>query len=326
MDLSQTSLSDEHITLMQQNPLAEEFWYQAGTDDLDELLERFLVARQWQVNAAHDMIIKCLQWRHQFGVRKLMESGESALAKTLLEPVESFFFKTDKEGRPVMVLRPRLHDPSKHTTEQIASFAVFQIEVGRRLLGDAKQVCLLFDLKDASYSNFDFNGMKFVIQALQDYYPECLGRCLIVSAPWFFSGFFKMIKPLLDPVVTSKIVFVSNLMALQDYIPAENLLADYGGECRWSYEYISRNESKYRLAPDQISHLQRTVELEKTRFIDLTLSSTDELLSNKRAHCKEVFHKAQHELELDNLAPTFYHRLGVICAKSGKINWNNIAK
>ena len=36
--------------------------------------------------------------------------------------------------------------------------------------------------------NMDYGVVKFLISVLQDYYPECLGRCYILSSPWIFNA------------------------------------------------------------------------------------------------------------------------------------------
>jgi hypothetical protein len=80
------------------------------------------------------------------------------------------------------------------------------------------------------------------VSCLQAYYPETLGLCCVHKAPWVFSTskllFFyvdqsllltfkhlvwSMITPLLDPVVSSKIVFTKSVPDLQKYIDPECL-------------------------------------------------------------------------------------------------------
>ena len=42
----------------------------------------------------------------------------------------------------------------------------------------------------------------------QDNYPENLGKCLIINAPWVFSGGWKIITPVLDSNTRSKISII----------------------------------------------------------------------------------------------------------------------
>lgn len=237
------SLSVESISaltsLVHENPLAQEFWCQGGTDDIDGLVLRFLRARKWNVKAAFAMITECLRWRKEFGVRKLMVEGERAFNPVPLVSGESFFWKHDKQRRPVIVMRGRLHRPSAQSPKDMMLFSVYQMETGRRLLQPGvDKVCLLFDLSGGSISNFDLSSIRFIVQTLQDYYPECLGKCLVVNAPWFFWGCWKVIRPWLDPAVVEKIEFISGPARMLEFFDADNLLSWYGGNDKYEYTYL----------------------------------------------------------------------------------------
>ena len=63
----------------------------------------------------------------------------------------------------------------------------------------------------------------------------------MVSPPWIFSAFWKVIKPLLDPVTQEKLVFVKDkkkdAAVVKDCIAEENLEQDFGGTSSWSYNF-----------------------------------------------------------------------------------------
>lgn len=54
----------------------------------------------------------------------------------------------------------------------------------------------------------DYPLLKFLISMLQDCYPEFLGQCLVVNAPWIFNTCWALIKVWLDPETAKKVVFV----------------------------------------------------------------------------------------------------------------------
>ncbi len=91
-----------------------------------------------------------------------------------------------------------------------------------------------------------------MISCLEAYYPESLGCCLILNAPMLFNGkvlssfppfykwylgIWKMVKPLLDPVVAAKVHFISTADLLK-FIPVSHLLKSLGGEDTYKYTYI----------------------------------------------------------------------------------------
>ena len=298
------TLSVESISaltkIVHENPLAEEFWCQAGMGDIDGLVLRFLRARKWDVKAAFAMITDCLRWRREFGVRKLMVEGERAFSATTLISGESFFWKHDKQRRPVIVMRGRLHQPSAQSPKDMMSFTVYQMETGRILLGPGvDRVCLLFDLGGGSLANFDLSSIRFTIQTLQNYYPECLGRCLIVNAPWFFSGLWRIIRPWLDPVVVEKVEFVSSHERMLELFDADNLLSWYGGSDKYEYAYIPPGDQDVpvALSDSEWRQLRLAAETEKTRFIDLhcrlpwnrtTKASTSNAISVKKSSSSSI--------------------------------------
>lgn len=56
----------------------------------------------------------------------------------------------------------------------------------------------------------DWDTATMVINIFQSYYPETLGHAIVWNAPTVFSAVWKIVKPMLDPVVREKIAFCSN--------------------------------------------------------------------------------------------------------------------
>mmetsp|Transcript_45309 Transcript_45309/g.138012 ORF Transcript_45309/g.138012 Transcript_45309/m.138012 type:complete len:99 (-) Transcript_45309:259-555(-) len=44
---------------------------------------------------------------------------------------------------------------------------------------------------------------------LRDHYPECLEHVFVIDAPLAFRAFWILIKPFIDPVTKSKVVFLT---------------------------------------------------------------------------------------------------------------------
>lgn len=100
--------------------------------------------------------------------------------------------------------------------------------------------------------------MKFIIKCFEANYPESLGLLLIHNAPWVFAseyislrtssshrkrishfkiGIWKIIQPMLDPVVAQKVQFTKSTADLEKYIPADQLPTEMGGTHPWEYSY-----------------------------------------------------------------------------------------
>jgi len=155
-----------------------------------------------------------------------------------LEAGKNFFWKNDREGNLICYVVSRRHERSKQTHIQSSDHTVYSIELGRRLrTHDDQLVTVVFDLANSGMASLDPSAMRFMINCFQAYYPENLSLCLIKDAPWVFWGFWKLVKPLLDPVVASKIRFV-NTADLQKYVDPENLPQSYGGTDPFVYRYV----------------------------------------------------------------------------------------
>lgn len=129
------------------------FWNMVKHDHPDALLLRFLRARKWDVKKALVMLVSTMRWRLQdmHVDDDIMANGEAAALKQSQssDPVEkkkgedflyqlrmgkSFLHGVDKFGRPICVVRVRLHKANDQDVESLERFTVYTIETARLLL------------------------------------------------------------------------------------------------------------------------------------------------------------------------------------------------
>ncbi|KAI9208295.1 CRAL-TRIO domain-containing protein [Polychytrium aggregatum] len=226
--------------------LLEELFLLVAYDNPDAMVLRFLRARKWDVDAAIAMLMQCIRWRIEFGVRSIMEGGESLVSVTELSAGKGYFRGYDMKDRPCVFVRPRLHMKDDCDLAALEKFVVLTIESGRNMLKyPVETICLVFDMTDFGLRNMDYKLAKFMTSCLEAYYPESLGVALIVNAPWIFNGCWTIIQPWLDPVVASKIHFVK-AAELADYIPLSNLPADLDGQDDYVFAYVPASESELK--------------------------------------------------------------------------------
>lgn len=142
--------------LQNQSPesLRTAFWGMVKHDDPDALLLRFLRARKWDVQAALVMMISTLHWRSQEmhvdddivykgegGALIDAKSASDATTKkdaedflTQLRMGKSFLHGVDAEGRPVCIVRARLHRAGEQTEKSLERFTVYTIDTARMML------------------------------------------------------------------------------------------------------------------------------------------------------------------------------------------------
>jgi len=199
---------------------------------------RFLRARKFNVDAATDMLTEALKFRTSFQ-NKGVEAIDVKSVSNELETEKSFFHGTDKDGRPVCIVKVRNHDPAKIDPEEGQRFSLFMMEYGRTLLKPpVETVTMVFDMTEAGVKNMDMKSLQFTIQSLQNYYPESLGKVLIYNSSWLVYGIWKVVKPWLDVVTAAKVFFIDK-KSIKDYIAEDNLLTEYGGKDTYKYDCAS---------------------------------------------------------------------------------------
>jgi hypothetical protein len=66
--------------------------------------------------------------------------------------------------------------------------------------------------------------MKF-----SNYYPDTLGVALVLNSPWLFSGCWALIKPWIDPVTATKVIFTDN-KKIPEWMDKANIPKEAGGD------------------------------------------------------------------------------------------------
>jgi hypothetical protein len=91
------------------------------------------------------------------------------------------------------------------------------------------------DLKGWGYANYDIRAKLAALDIMQNYYPERLGRVLLIHVPYMFMAAWKIVYPFIDEKTKKKFVFVANKdldATLRDAIDESQLLEEYGGKLK----------------------------------------------------------------------------------------------
>ncbi|OXA58288.1 hypothetical protein Fcan01_07345 [Folsomia candida] len=189
-------------------------------------LIRFLIAREFNIEAAENMLRSSMQWRKDHRMDHIFEwKSPEYLHKDLPYSIPGF----DKNGGPVV------HIPFgkwNHRCWVEKGYGEDLLRWGYRLIEDAfqkatsdglRQCTAIFDLGGISYYQAAhipslkvlYNGFK----ALEQNYPEMLKSIVIVNAPWLFAIPFNFIKGTISPNTLSKLkIFDSNKKIWLDYL------------------------------------------------------------------------------------------------------------
>ncbi|OQE41448.1 hypothetical protein PENCOP_c005G05727 [Penicillium coprophilum] len=228
-------------------------------DHPDAVLLRFLRARKWDVPRSFLMMMEAIVWRvKEMNVDEdVMAKGELyALTQTenktsaserkagndflsQMRMGKSYVHGVDRVGRPIVVVRVRLHRPGDQSEESLKRYIVHVIESVRlTLTPPVETAAVLFDMTGFGLSNMEYPPVKFILRCFEANYPECLGILLIHNAPWVFSGIWRLIRGWMDPEIAAKVVFTNTVADLEKFIPRDQIMEEMGGDEKWSYKYV----------------------------------------------------------------------------------------
>ncbi|KAH8922726.1 CRAL/TRIO domain-containing protein [Atractiella rhizophila] len=246
------------------------FWKFVQGDNPDDQMLRFLRARKWQLTPAVAMLLACLKWRIESGVENLFEEGEEGLAKLgkggLIHVREgkTFLHGTDRDGRVVIYIHARLHHGSDQDPKELEAFIMHHMETCRNFFASPRmKTTLVFNMTGFGLGNMDWRIVLFLVKCLESYFPESLNCILIHNAPWVFQGIWKILAPLLDPVVRAKVQMTKNLDDLLVHIDKRHLLKELGGESDWTWNYEEFVPGENDLLSDTAGREKRLKERER---------------------------------------------------------------
>ena len=158
------------------------------------------------------------------------------------------------------------------------------------------------------------NVAQFAIKCLQSYYPESLGKILVMEAPMLFWGFWTILKGLLDPVVANKIRFIKG-NELMNFIDPKDIPTGFPcGEDDFEFEYDNPIIERVDMNTIEIDIFTNPKEEYFIKEI-LSLSSLHKQHSQtmtERIKIKEDMKKFYYDLTIIPRYNSFYERIGVL--------------
>jgi hypothetical protein len=144
-----------------------------------ECLMRYLRAVKWKKEDAEKRLIETLTWRREYGVEELTADHISPENETGKQIILGF----DKQARPCLYLNPARQntDVSPRQVEHL----VYMLERVLELMPPGQEwLSLLINFKAGKNRTNTAPGIgqgREVLHILQTYYPERLGRALIIN-------------------------------------------------------------------------------------------------------------------------------------------------
>ncbi|EJT75809.1 phosphatidylinositol transfer protein CSR1 [Gaeumannomyces tritici R3-111a-1] len=327
-------------TLATQSPesLRATIWSMTKHDNPDALMLRFLRARKWDVERALVMFISSISWRATDAHidDKIMRWGEGGAAEDAakgegdaqklgqdflkqMELGKSLIHGVDKAGRPICLVRVRIHKAGEQCEESVERYTIFLIETTRLLIRPPVDTAtIIFDMTGFSMANMDYAPVKFMIKCFEANFPECLGAVLVHKAPWIFQGIWRIIKGWLDPVVASKVHFTNDAKAMEEFVALDKLPKELDGEEDWQYKYTAPVPGENDKMKDTATRdkLLAERELIYRQYEDATLrmirDPTDQAARKERTEIVTRMRTQYWQLDPYIRARSWYDRTGVL--------------
>ncbi|XP_008804155.2 patellin-6-like [Phoenix dactylifera] len=216
----------------------------AADERADVVLLKFLRARDFNVAQAHAMLVRCVEWREEFGADGVVDEE---LGFKELEGVVAYLHGRDRAGHPVCynaygVFKDReMYDRVFGDGEKLKRFLRWRVQVmerGVRLLqlrpGGINSIIQVTDLKDMPKRELRVASNQ-ILSLFQDNYPEMVARKVFINVPWYFTMLYAMVSPFLTERTKSKFVIAKEgnvAETLYKFIRPEFVPVRYGGLSR----------------------------------------------------------------------------------------------
>lgn len=221
----------------------------------DMSLLRYLRARDYTIDKSFKMMEDTIDWRRNYKPELVVSSEVEPMLKAgciYMSPCK------DKKGRPIIYARPYRDPKEKIPAETKVRHLVYWVEQGLKLMDASQGVetfTLITDYKDFGRRNMETKVNMESLQILNSHNPERMGLSLFLDPPLYFWVVWKMISPFLSAATHAKVKFVYSQKKdgrrvcpdMLEYIDADNLEEEFGGNLKYDFDYktyIEKYEKK----------------------------------------------------------------------------------
>jgi hypothetical protein len=174
----------------------------------DDVLRRWLVAREWRVDVTYKLLLDHGAWRTRYSPGGAVD--EARLAEQLADG-KAFLQGVDDQGRALVVVRVANHVAGRDV-RQLRLFAAYALDAAVALCDPARnpqrRVVAMFDFGGSSYANMDASAMKGVLAVLAAHYVERLAALYFFDPPRIFHALWNASKHLVHEVRGGVVVLV----------------------------------------------------------------------------------------------------------------------
>ncbi len=190
---------------------------------------RFLAARQWDLDRAEQMLRAAIEWRKS--LPPVVPEYEDLVSLGLASELMTIMPGVDLFGRIICYMCPRRHNPRVRDVDlSLRSMIWFMDRLwSATRTTHYKKFVVLFNFRGFAMKNSDIPIVRAFLPVLQDYYPEVVGRIILVEYPMFIWGLWKIVRPLLDQNTQNKVQFIGP-DELSEHFDRSTIPTEIGGD------------------------------------------------------------------------------------------------
>ncbi|XP_023678582.1 tyrosine-protein phosphatase non-receptor type 9 isoform X2 [Paramormyrops kingsleyae] len=204
---------------------------------------KFLMARKFDVLRAIELFHSYRETRLKEGIIKL-QPQEEPLRSELLSGKFTVLDARDPAGASIALYTAKLHHPNKlgnHVVLQALFYlldrAVESYETQRNGL------VFIYDMAGSSYTNFELDLSKKILNLLKGAFPARLKKVFIVGAPVWFRVPYNLLSLLLKEKLRERVQMVK-MADLRQHLPQDCLPQHLGGllvldACGWNRQLLA---------------------------------------------------------------------------------------
>lgn len=184
----------------------------------DEVLARFIIARNYDVEKAAAQLEKHISWRSKaFPISKSANMKEISTGK-------AYIHGTDKDGHPLIVMNVKLFNARERDLNEQIQMSLWWLQVVTSppfMPPNKSKFSLLVNRVDSGANNIDLESDKAVLSLFQDNFPERLHRAIVYPSNLLFVMVWNIIRFFIDRVTQEKVKLVMTLPGVQEFIDDE---------------------------------------------------------------------------------------------------------
>jgi hypothetical protein len=277
----------------------------------DDILLRYLKARNFDYDKSEHMLKESLKWRAEYKPDQITSDDDSVKKSKKLKQL----YKVGhcKTGEPIFYVVPA---PNPYPTDVRIRYLLWALEEAIRRMAaegcESGKMVWLMDMshfgKDTLADSYGVDVAKQTLNILQNHYPERLLKFLVMDSPWYFQLFWNIVQLFIDPKTKEKIIFCNSHnreKLLSSIVEKKELLQEYGGYIKitedMKADWDTIDESKLQRFPPPLtstkqqskssffsSHYASRNAITPTPTYDHSLSQSDGLLVSSSTTTFEI--------------------------------------